>query len=97
MPFVESLSAIATSPFSKAIGSAAISYTAHYGMTKAYNMMCVPDGIYGFLQGLVTSGSPVCQATVQIISSTQISYSQMIMITISRIVLDYVAPGVNTK
>jgi hypothetical protein len=97
MPIIEAFTGFATSPFSKAIGSAIISYTAHYGMTKAYTTMCVPDGIYGFLQGLVTSGSPVCQATVQIISSTQISYSQMIMIGISRVILDYVAPGVSTK
>jgi len=97
MPILETLSAFASSSFSKAVGSALISYGAHYGMTKAYNYACVPDGIYGFLQGMLTSGSPVCQAGVQVISSTQVSYSQLIMMGISRVLVDAVAPGLPTK
>lgn len=94
---METLSAIANSSIVKAAGSALLSYAAHYGMTKAYNYACVPDGVYGFLQGMVTSGSPVCQVGVQVISSTQVSYSQLIMMGISRVLIDTVAPGLPAK
>ena len=93
MPILATLSAMATSAIGKALGSALISYSTHYGMTKLYNAACVPDGIWGFLQGMVTSGSPVCQLGVQVISSTQVSYSSIIMMGISRILLDVVAPA----
>jgi hypothetical protein len=94
---LELLADFASSSFVKAVGSALLSYGAHYGMTKAYNYACVPDGFYGFLQGMLTSGSPVCQAGVQVISSTQVSYSQLIMMGISRVVIDAVAPGLPVK
>jgi hypothetical protein len=81
------------SPVGKAVASALISYSAHYATAKAYSTACVPDGFYGFLQGLVTSGSPVCQVGVQVISATQVSYSTVIMMGLSRIILDVVAPG----
>jgi len=84
---------ILTSPIGKGVTSALISYSAHYVTTKMYSAACVPDGIYGFLQGLVTAGSPVCQVGVQVISSTQVSYSSVIMMGISRFILDVVAPS----
>lgn len=93
MPIIATMSAMATSAIGKALGSALISYSTHYGMTKLYNAACVPDGVWGFLQGMVTSGSPVCQLGVQVISSTQVSYSSIIMMGISRILLDIVAPS----
>ena len=82
-----------SSPLTKGIISALISYSAHYVATKAYSSACVPDGIYGFIQGLVTSGSPVCQMGIQVISATQVSYSSVIMIGILRLILDTVAPS----
>jgi hypothetical protein len=81
------------SPFAKGVASALIAYSAHYGIVKAYSAACVPDGFWGFLQGLVTAGSPVCQAGVQIISSTQMTYGSVITLGITRLVLDLVAPG----
>ncbi len=77
----------------KAVISAAVAYTAHYGTVKLYDSMCVPDGWWGFIQGAVTAGSPICQAGVQVIQSTQISYSTMILMGVTRIFLDWVAPG----
>jgi hypothetical protein len=77
----------------KSAASAVIAYTAHYASTKFYSYTCVPDGILGYLNGLITTGSPVCQVGVQIISSTQISYSSMILMGISRVLVDLVAPG----
>jgi len=81
------------SPLTKAIISALISYTAHYTATKVYSAACVPDGVYGFLQGLVTSGSPVCQVGIQVMTATQVSYSSVLMMGISRIILDNVIPS----
>jgi hypothetical protein len=84
---------IASSPVGKGIASALISYTAHYATVKAYSEFCVPTGFQGFLQGLVSAGSPVCQVGLQTISATQVSYSTVIMMGLSRIFLDTVCPG----
>jgi len=78
----------------KSAMSATLAYSAHYGATKFYNSACVPDGFYGFLSGLVTTGSPVCQAGINIISSTQVSYSSLILMSITRVLVDIVAPKV---
>ncbi len=77
----------------KGVLSAAIAYSAHYGAVKLYDNMCVPDGFWGFLQGAVTAGSPICQAGVQVIQNTQVSYSTLILMGVTRVVLDWVAPG----
>jgi hypothetical protein len=77
----------------KSAASALIAYTAHYGATKFYNYACIPSGIIGYFQGLITTGSPICQVGVQIISNTQVTYSSMIMTSIARVIVDMVAPG----
>lgn len=76
----------------KSIASSALAYTAHYGATKFYNYACMPDGFYGFLSGLVTTGSPVCQAGVQIISNTQTSYSSLILTGITHVLVEFLSP-----
>lgn len=73
--------------------SAVLAYTTHYGMAKIYNHVCVPDGIWGYIYGFASTGSPVCQMGIQILSSTQISYSTIITYGIMRTILDIVAPG----
>ena len=80
----------------KGIGSAAIAYSTHYGVTKLYSNFCVPDGFWGFLQGAVTTGSPVCQAGVQVLQHTQMSYSTLLMMGVTRVFLDAVFPGAAT-
>lgn len=77
----------------KTFGSAVIAYTSHYAINKFYNYACVPDGFYGYLQGYITAGSPVCQASLQLISNTQMSYSNTVMMILSRGVMDVLAPG----
>lgn len=77
----------------KAAGSAAIAYSTHYGVTKLYSNFCVPDGFWGYVQGAITAGSPVCQAGVQVIQHTQMSYSTLIMMGATRIFLDALFPG----
>jgi hypothetical protein len=77
----------------KSAASALIAYTAHYASTKFYSYACVPNGWMGYLNGLITTGSPVCQVGVQMITSTQTSYSSMILMGISRFLVDLLAPG----
>ena len=77
----------------KTFGSAVIAYTSHYAVTKFYTYACVPDGFYGYLQGYITTGSPVCQASLQLITNTQMSYSNTVMIILSRAIMDVLAPG----
>jgi len=77
--------------------SALIAYSSHYGATKLYNHICVPDGLYGYFQGFVTTGSPICQIGVKIISNTQVSYSSAIIIGLTRFIVDVVAPGVKSS
>jgi hypothetical protein len=78
---------------SKALLSAAIAYSAHYSVAKVYNEFCVPDGLWGYFQGMITTGSPVCKVGMDIMSNTQVSYSTVIVMGVSRIILDWVAPG----
>ena len=68
--------------------SALIAYSIHYGTTKFYNLACVPDGLMGYLSGLITTGSPVCQVGLQVIANTQVSYSSLITVSIARIAVD---------
>lgn len=80
-------------PVLKFILSAVLTYSTHYGITKIYNFACVPDGITGYLYGAVSMGSPICQAGLQLMSTTQVSYSSLILSGVSRLIIDYIAPG----
>ena len=77
----------------KTAASALFAYTAHYGMAKFYNFACVRDGLWGYLNGMISTGSPVCQAGIQVLTHTQVSYSSMIMMGITRVAIDLIAPG----
>jgi hypothetical protein len=83
--------------FGKVLASALLAYSSHYAANKFYNYICVPDGIYGYLQGFITIGSPICQTGLLIISNTQVSYTTTIMNIISRGIVDYVAPSILVK
>lgn len=80
-------------PIVKFVTTAALTYSAHYGIAKMYNMVCVPDGLMGYVYGIVSMGSPICQVGLQAMTSTQVSYSSMIMTGITRLVLDYIVPS----
>jgi len=77
----------------KFAATAILTYTTHYGVAKVYNYACVPDGFLGYMYGFVSMGSPVCQVGLQAMTSTQVSYSSMIMTGITRLVVDYIVPG----
>lgn len=65
-------------------------YTTHFGATKAYDKFCVPDGFYGYLQGLITAGSPACKFILDTATTTQTHYSAVIMVGISRLLLRFI-------
>lgn len=71
--------------------SAILAYSIHYGTTKFYNLACVPDGIMGYLNGLITTGSPVCQVGLQVIANTQVSYSTLLTVSMARLIVDIMA------
>lgn len=79
--------------FVKGLLTASVAYSTHYGVTKLYNEFCVPNGIWGFFQGAVTTGSPVCAAGMTVMQTTQVSYSTVILMGLTRFVVDLVAPG----
>ena len=89
----ETLYSIISSPIGKGISSAIISYTTHYAATKIYSETCIPTGIQGFLQGLVSVGSPVCQLALQTISITQVSYTSLVTMGLSRMFIDLIVPS----
>lgn len=62
-------------------------YSVHFGAVKAYDAFCVPDGVYGYLQGLITTGSPVCKFVLDTVTSTQNHYSGVILVGVSRVLL----------
>lgn len=80
-------------PLLKGLGSVLIAYSTHYGVTKLYNEFCVPDGVIGYFQGMLTTGSPVCAAGIKLATATQVSYSSMIILGLTRLAIDWVAPG----
>lgn len=59
-------------------------YTSHYGSAKIYDAVCVPDGWTGYLQGLITAGSPWCKLTLDFMKVTENHYGTAILVGISR-------------
>jgi hypothetical protein len=80
----------------KGLATAGIAYVSHYGFVKAYSAFCVPDGVWGFFQGAITAGSPICQAGLSVITNTQTTYGTVITMGLTRLLLDVVAPGQTT-
>jgi hypothetical protein len=81
----------------KNTAAALLAYSAHYAAMKFYNYACIPDGVVGYLSGLITTGSPVCQSVIQMISSTQVSYSSILLMSITRITVDLFSPTQSLK
>jgi hypothetical protein len=70
--------------------TAIFAYSTHYGITKAYSEFCVPDGIEGFLRGMLTTGSPVCTVVFNAMSHTQASYGTILLTSLSSTVASMV-------
>lgn len=68
-------------------------YMTHYGSAKLYDAFCVPDGITGFLQGMITTASPWCRLTLNIMSMTEENYSSLVLMGISRLLIGGLFPA----
>ena len=69
--------------------SAVLAYSTHYGVTKLYSEFCIPSGVYGFIQGGLTAGSPICSTALSFMSSTHNAYSTIILASLSRMFVDF--------
>jgi hypothetical protein len=67
----------------KLLLTAFFTYGTHYGITKIYSTYCIPDGVWGFVQGSLTTGSPICSTIFNAMSHTQTSYGTIIVTTLS--------------
>jgi len=80
-------------PLLKLAGTLVLTYTSHYTAAKVYSNLCVPSGWFGYIQGMFTTGSPICSATLNYVSNSQSSYATIITMSISRAVMDAILPG----
>ncbi len=62
-------------------------YSTHYGSTKLYNLVCVPDGLMGYMFGFVTTASPWCRLLLEIMKLTENQYSSIILIALSHLIM----------
>ncbi len=62
-------------------------YSTHYGTTKLYNLVCVPNGVMGYLFGFITTASPWCKLILEIMKLTENQYSSIILIVLSRLLM----------
>jgi hypothetical protein len=76
----------------KGLATMLLFYSVHYSVAKLYNHFCVPDTVYGFFQGMISTGSPVCMGGMEILKSTQTSYGSLIMLGTSRLFVDMMNP-----
>lgn len=81
----------------KGIVTAMITYTSHYVATKVYDNYCIPDGFWGYFAGIAATGSPLCQATLQIVTTSQSAFGSFILMGLSRMVVDMVVPGMGGR
>jgi hypothetical protein len=76
----------------KGLATMLLVYSVHYSVAKLYNRFCVPDTVYGFFQGAITTGSPICMGAMDILKTTQTSYGSFIMLGTSRLFVDIINP-----
>lgn len=72
----------------KTAGAAVIVYGTHYASIKLYDAFCVPFDMYGFIQGFISVGSPFCTTLMNIASQTQVSYSSILTLGLTRMALE---------
>jgi hypothetical protein len=68
--------------------AAFVAYSTHFGVLKLYNEVCVPDGFWGYLQGSITTGSPICNGMFTVMSQSQVSYNAIIITSLSYLFVD---------
>ena len=56
-------------------------YASHYSIVRAYTYFCIPSGFAGFIQGLLTTGNPICRGLLELITKTDSLYAAIILST----------------
>jgi hypothetical protein len=74
----------------KSVLSLGIVYSTHYSSVKLYDTFCVPDGIWGFITGILTTGSPACNVALKVAENTGASYTTVLTVGLTRLILDYI-------
>ena len=72
----------------KNVVSMGIVYSAHFVSVKLYSNFCVPDGAWGFITGILTTGSPVCNVALKVAENTSVSYTTVLSVGLTRFILD---------
>jgi hypothetical protein len=67
-----------------------IAYTSHFSITQLYTTFCIPLGFYGYIQGILTMGSPICGSLLSIMTYTQSTYGTLVITGISSLLLDII-------
>jgi hypothetical protein len=68
--------------------AAFLAYSSHYMFTKTYAWMCIPDGINGFFTGMMYTGSPVCAGILNVMSHSHVTFTTVVVTSISRLLVD---------
>jgi hypothetical protein len=68
--------------------TAIIAYSSHFGITKLYTTFCIPDGFYGYIQGFLTTGGPICSGLLNMMTHTQLTYSTLLVTSMARMIVD---------
>ncbi len=68
-------------------GSILFIYSLHYGTAKGYNLVCVPDGLSGYLFGFITTASPWCKFMLEFMKVTENQYSTIILVILSGLIM----------
>ena len=56
-----------------------LNYTVHMVSGLIYTYLCMPQSVNQILHSLVTTASPVCAATVNVMQASQQNYANVIM------------------
>ena len=60
----------------------AMNYGVHLGASVAYAKLCMPESVWGLLQSVVTTASPVCSFVLNTMQVTQNNYAAVITTTL---------------
>ncbi len=60
----------------------AVNYGVHMGASFAYAKLCMPDSVWGLVQSVVTTASPVCSFVLNTMQVTQSNYAAVIATTL---------------
>jgi hypothetical protein len=72
----------------KTILATLLTYSTHFGISQLYTSICIPEGFYGYIQGFMTMGSPLCSSLLTVMTHTQTTYGSLIITSLSGLLID---------